>query len=189
MAGSRLEKFGTVFTRVRDLMRSKVVKPEDKPIWYDVYEAFPPKRDPLYVKPHTRHYNTKEDPVPQIWYSQDKVRAKFYELYGIGPRPLDLSKSNFVSTCQRFVDKYTELQSSIELDEAALLEETGKVLLTEGVLLRKRGVSSVLAESRDPVLELKLKDVLGEQQSASTDVKETAENTTQDLDLSSTRTL
>uniref|UniRef100_A0A8C5DQU7 Small ribosomal subunit protein mS23 n=1 Tax=Gouania willdenowi TaxID=441366 RepID=A0A8C5DQU7_GOUWI len=146
MAGSRLEKFGTVFTRVRDLMRSKVVKPEDKPIWYDVYEAFPPKRDPLYVKPHTRHYNTKEDPVPQIWYSQDKVRAKFYELYGIGPRPLDLSKSNFVSTCQRFVDKYTELQSSIELDEAALLEETGKVLLTEGVLLRKRGVSSVVVE-------------------------------------------
>lgn len=28
---------------------------------------------------------------------------KFYEQYGMGPRPFDLSKSNFVSTCQRYV--------------------------------------------------------------------------------------
>lgn len=28
---------------------------------------------------------------------------RFYEQYGMGPRPLDLSKSNFVSTCQKYV--------------------------------------------------------------------------------------
>lgn len=28
---------------------------------------------------------------------------KFYEQYGTGPRPFELSKSNFVSTCQRYV--------------------------------------------------------------------------------------
>uniref|UniRef100_G3N5G9 Small ribosomal subunit protein mS23 n=1 Tax=Gasterosteus aculeatus TaxID=69293 RepID=G3N5G9_GASAC len=165
MAGSRLEKFGTVFTRVRDLMRSGVIKPLEKPIWYDVYEAFPPKRDPLHVKPHTRPVTKKQETVPEIFYKEDEVRAKFYVKYGTGPRPLDLSKSNFVSTCQRFVDKYTELKSHGELQDSALFEEAGKALLKEGIMLRRRGARLVEAESRDPVLELKLTDMLAEQQS------------------------
>ncbi|XP_071327640.1 small ribosomal subunit protein mS23 isoform X1 [Trachinotus anak] len=178
MAGSRLEKFGTVFTRVRDLMRSGVIRPSEKPIWYDVYQAFPPKRDPLHVKPHFRPSTKKQDAVPEIFYREDEVRAKFYEQYGAGTRPFDLSKSNFVSTCQRFVDKYTELRSRREMDDSALFEETGKALLTEGVVLRRRGAPSVAAESRDPVLELKLTDMLAEQQSVGADSKETVDHST-----------
>ncbi|XP_040901492.1 28S ribosomal protein S23, mitochondrial [Toxotes jaculatrix] len=179
MAGSRLEKLGTVFTRVRDLMRSGVIKPSEKPIWYDVYQAFPPKRDPLYVKPHTRATVKKKETVPEIFYREDEVRAKFYEQYGGGSRTFDLSKSNFVSTCQRFVDKYTELKSHSDLDESALFEETGKRLLAEGIVLRRRGAPPVSAESRDPVLELKLTDMLAEQQSVGADSKETEDQTTQ----------
>ncbi|XP_022625020.1 28S ribosomal protein S23, mitochondrial isoform X2 [Seriola dumerili] len=177
MAGSRLEKFGTVFTRVRDLMRSGVIKPSEKPVWYDVYQAFPPKRDPLHVKPHFRPSTKKQETVPEIFYREDEVRAKFYERYGAG-RPLDLAKSNFVSTCQRFVDKHTELKSRSELDDSALFEETGKALLAEGVVLRRRGAPPVAAESRDPVLELKLTDMLAEQQSAGVDSKETVDHST-----------
>ncbi|KAE8295718.1 28S ribosomal protein S23, mitochondrial [Larimichthys crocea] len=165
MAGSRLERFGTVFTRVRDLMHSGVIKPTEKPIWYDVYRAFPPKRDPLYVKPQSRTFTKKQEAVPEIFYREDEVRAKFYEKYGTGARPFDLSKSNFVSTCQRFVDKYSALKSNSELDDSALFEQTGKVLLAEGVVLRKRGAPPVSAESRDPVLQLKLKDMFAELQS------------------------
>ncbi|XP_039978950.1 28S ribosomal protein S23, mitochondrial [Xiphias gladius] len=178
MAGSRLERFGTVFTRVRDLMRSGVIKPTEKPIWYDVYQAFPPKRDPLHVKPHARLSTKKQETVPEILYREDEVRAKFYEQYGGGPRPLDLSKSNFVSTCQRFVDKYTELKSHRKLDDSALFEQTGKALLTEGIVLRRRGALPVSPESRDPVLELKLTDMLAEQQSVGADSKETKDHTT-----------
>ncbi|CAB1348065.1 unnamed protein product [Coregonus sp. 'balchen'] len=58
MAGSRLEKFGTVFTR--DLMRSGVVKQSDKPIWYDVYKTFPPKKDTLYVRQWPRSMGRKK---------------------------------------------------------------------------------------------------------------------------------
>ncbi|TDH14732.1 hypothetical protein EPR50_G00023380 [Perca flavescens] len=177
MAGSRLERFGTVFTRVRDLMRSGVIKPSEKPIWYDVYEAFPPKRDPLHVKPHTRPSTKKQETVPEIFYREDEARAKFYEHYGTGPRPFDLSKSSFVSTCQRFVDKYTELQSRSELDGSALFEETGKALLSEGIVLRRRGAPPVSAESRDPLLELKLTEMLAEQQSLSADSEETTHST------------
>ncbi|XP_070762415.1 small ribosomal subunit protein mS23 [Enoplosus armatus] len=178
MAGSRLERFGTVFTRVRDLMRSGVMKPTEKPIWYDVYEAFPPKRDPLYVKPHTRPCTKKQEAVPEIFYGEDEVRAKFYKQYGMGPRPFDLSKSNFVSPCQRFVDKYTELKSLNELDDSALFEETGKALLADGILLRRRGAPPASAETRDPVRELKLTDMLAEQQPVGAGNKETVENNT-----------
>ncbi|XP_067364675.1 28S ribosomal protein S23, mitochondrial isoform X2 [Channa argus] len=181
MAGSRLERFGTVFTRVRDLMRSGVIKPTEKPIWYDVYEAFPPKRAPLHVKPHTRPSIKKEETVPKIFYREDEVRAKFYEQYGTGPRPLDLSKPSFVSTCQRFLDKYMELKSQSELDDSALFEETGKALLREGVVLRRKGVPPVAAETRDLVLNLKLKDMLAEQQSVDTYSDKTKEHTTQTL--------
>ncbi|XP_024136151.1 28S ribosomal protein S23, mitochondrial [Oryzias melastigma] len=165
MAGSRLERFGTVFSRVRDLMRSGVIQKADKPIWYDVYEAFPPKREPLYVKKQFRPAVNKQDSVPEIFYREDEVRAKFYEQYGMGSRPLDLSKPNFVSTCQRFVTKFYELKSRSNLSDSALFEETGKALLSEGVILKRRGL--VPGESsRDTVLDSKLTDMLEEQQHA-----------------------
>uniref|UniRef100_A0A8C7XDA0 Small ribosomal subunit protein mS23 n=1 Tax=Oryzias sinensis TaxID=183150 RepID=A0A8C7XDA0_9TELE len=165
MAGSRLERFGTVFSRVRDLMRSGVIQKADKPIWYDVYEVFPPKREPLYVKQQSRPAVNKQDPVPEIFYREDEVRAKFYEQYGTGPRPLDLSNPNFVSTCQRFVTKFNELRNHSDLSDSALFEETGKALLSEGVVLKRRG--AVPAESsRDAVLDLKLTDMLAELQNA-----------------------
>lgn len=175
MAGSRLERFGTVFSRVRDLMRSGVIKQSQKPIWYDVYEAFPPKRDPLHVKPLSRPSTTKQETVPDIFYREDEVRAKFYEQYGSGPRAFELSKSNFVSMCQRFVDKHTELKSSSELEGSALFEATAKALLADGLLLRRKGGLNV---SRDPVLELRLTDMLAEQQSVDADSEDTTEVTT-----------
>ncbi|KAM3616793.1 uncharacterized protein V6R79_023595 [Siganus canaliculatus] len=186
MAGSRLEKFGTVYTRVRDLMRSGVMKPSEKPLWYDVYRAFPPKREPLSAKTNSSPWAKKEDTVPEILYSEDKVRARFYEHYGTGPRPFDVSKSNFVSTCQRFVDKYSELaQGHSELDESSLFEETGKALLAEGIVLKRRGAPVGSSESRDSVLELKLTDMLEEQQSSNAESKETVDPTTHTTDPSS----
>ncbi|KAM6970124.1 small ribosomal subunit protein mS23 [Aplochiton taeniatus] len=167
MAGSRLEKFGTVFTRVRDLMRSGVVKESEKPIWYDVYMAFPPKKEPLYVKPVTKVYGKKQVEVPEIFYKEDEIRSKFYEAYGTGPRAFELNKPDFVSNCQRFVEKYTELESRGEVQETALFEATAKAMLAQGVVLRRRGMPGVAPEARDPVLGMSLTDMLAEQQTAS----------------------
>lgn len=175
MAGSRLEKVGTVFSRVRNLMRSGVMKPHEKPIWFDVYEAFPPKRDPLYVKPHTRPRINRPETVPDIFYSEDLIRAKFYQVYGSGPRALELSRSNFVSVCQRFVEEYEELQKSSDLDEDALFEETGKRLLAQGITLRRRGASAqVEPQRRQPQSDQKLADMFAEQSSPSTEEETTA---------------
>ncbi|KAI5626090.1 28S ribosomal protein S23, mitochondrial [Silurus asotus] len=138
MAGSRVEKVGTVFTRVRDLMRSGVVKESNKPVWFDVYTAFPPKRDPVYVKPVRRVRRKTEENVPEIFYKEDEIRAKFYQMYGNGPKAFDLTKTGFVSTCQRFVEKYSELESRGDLKPETLLDETAKALLADGVVLRRR---------------------------------------------------
>ncbi|MBN3299785.1 RT23 protein, partial [Amia calva] len=123
--------------RVRDLMRSGVVKQANKPLWYDVYAAFPPKREPLYEKP-TQRFGKVVDPVPDIFYSEDSIRAKFFEVFGNGPKAFDLAKSSSVSSSQWFVEKYRELERQGELDEEALFEETAKHLLSEGIMLRRR---------------------------------------------------
>ncbi|MBN3322570.1 RT23 protein, partial [Atractosteus spatula] len=157
---------------VRDLMRAGVVKEGDRPLWYDVYVAFPPKKEPLYQKPISS-FGKVADKVPDILYKEDNIRAKFYEVYGNGPRVLDLTKTSFVSTSQKFVEKYQELENQGALGEEELFEETGKALLAEGIFLRRRGIpmvvpqgsgGSVELESRDPVLEMKLTDMLAEQQ-------------------------
>lgn len=158
MAGSRLERYGTVFTRVRDLLRSGVMKPSEKPVWFDVYKAFPPKKEPLYVKPAHTPWLKNQETVPTIFYKEDAIRAKFYRQYFPG-RPYDLSKSNFVSTCQRFVDKYLELQSRGEFEDSALFEETAKALLADGIVLRRKGDPPVSAEFRN----LNLKEILAEE--------------------------
>ncbi|KAI1893408.1 hypothetical protein AGOR_G00123420 [Albula goreensis] len=184
MAGSRLEKFGTVFTRVRDLMRAGVVKQKDKPIWYDIYAAFPPKREPLYVKPVNKIYGKVTDSVPDIFYKEDIIRAKFFQVYGNGPRAFDLSRPNSVSTCQRFVEKYQELEAQGQLEEEALFEAAGKALLAEGLILRRKGSTAVAPDSRDPLLKMKLTDMLAEQQTeASSETHmETAEPTQTQVD-------
>jgi small subunit ribosomal protein S23 len=41
----RTNKEVLLIHRVRGLLRSGALKEEDKPVWYDVYTAFPPKYD------------------------------------------------------------------------------------------------------------------------------------------------
>lgn len=64
-----------MINRVRDLIRSGVIKPKEKPLWYDVYKTFPPKRAPLHVKPVTSPSAKKQETVPEIFYSEDKIRT------------------------------------------------------------------------------------------------------------------
>ncbi|XP_004645349.1 28S ribosomal protein S23, mitochondrial [Octodon degus] len=152
MAGSRLETVGSVFARVRDLLRAGVLK--EKPLWLDIYKAFPPLREPVFRRPRLR-YGKAKALVQDILYHEDRIRAKFYSAYGSGQKAFDLFNPNFKSTCQRFVEKYTELQNRGETDEEKLFVETGKALLAEGVILRRvgearaqQGGSHVLARSQ-----------------------------------------
>ncbi len=56
-------------------MRAGVVKHEERPVWFDVYAAFPPKREPLYEKPVRPRKIHAADTVPEILYKEDEIRA------------------------------------------------------------------------------------------------------------------
>ncbi|XP_063148284.1 small ribosomal subunit protein mS23 [Candoia aspera] len=154
MAESRLEKLGSIFTRVQNLLRSGAMRKAQKPIWYDVYAAFPPLREPIYRNPRPL-LGKVTDTVPPILYPEDQIRAKFYDVYGTGSGIFELARSNYISPCQRFVEKYNELKKQGEMDEDLLFAETGKALLAEGLILSRKGKKvAQMPPSALPVLEL-----------------------------------
>ena len=75
MAQSRLELIGTIYSRVTGLIKSGAIKSEQIPLWYSVYETFPPKYEPRFDR-------VDEKPVRKILYQEDIIRAKYYRTYG-----------------------------------------------------------------------------------------------------------
>ncbi|ELT90724.1 hypothetical protein CAPTEDRAFT_48258, partial [Capitella teleta] len=126
MAGSRAEKIGTVFTRVTGLLRSGALKHDDRPLWYDVMAAFPPSTEPKYDRLKL------QQPPRNILYPEDNIRAKFSMAYS-SPGVYDMRNPNDKSICQKFVDKYREIEKSTT--EGDIFEATAKALEAEGIHL------------------------------------------------------
>ncbi|XP_005091239.1 28S ribosomal protein S23, mitochondrial [Aplysia californica] len=122
MAGSRRESVGSILTRLQGLLRAGAMKAEDRPIWYDIVKAKPPKP----VPPHRE--------VQKILYPEDFVRARFYKTYA-DPGATVLSNENSKSIPQKFVDRYLELHGKGETEPSRLFEETTQSLAAEGVRL------------------------------------------------------
>uniref|UniRef100_UPI00358E9413 small ribosomal subunit protein mS23 isoform X2 n=1 Tax=Myxine glutinosa TaxID=7769 RepID=UPI00358E9413 len=142
---TRMYKVGSIYSRIQGLMRAGVLKYENRPLWFDVYKAFPPECEPLYQK---RPLDEDKDDVREILYPEDEIRAIFFATYGNGPKAYDLTNPKFVSSCQRFVNKYQELEKAGEHSTDTLFEVTIRALLTEGVLLRRRGFSTAHAKAK-----------------------------------------
>ncbi|XP_066250175.1 small ribosomal subunit protein mS23 [Euwallacea similis] len=119
MAGSRLEKIGTIYTRVTGLIQSKALNWEDRPLWYDIYSKFPPKEEPSYDRPVP---NIK---LRQIFYEDDKIRAIFHRNNKkIGTVHL---LSNTSSLTQRFIETYKKVKEQYKdqnVPEEHLYKET-----------------------------------------------------------------
>ncbi|KAL3285900.1 hypothetical protein HHI36_000420 [Cryptolaemus montrouzieri] len=112
MANSRLEKIGTIYTRAAGLIKSGAKRWEDRPLWFDVYEAFPPKEEPKYDRPSP---NLK---LQQIFYDEDKIRAMFHKANkNIGS--IDLFKSQSSTLTQRFIECYRKIDEKYEGKEDA----------------------------------------------------------------------
>ncbi|KAI0229236.1 28S ribosomal protein S23, mitochondrial [Lamellibrachia satsuma] len=129
MAGSRAEKVGSIFTRVQGLLRAGALKEIDKPIWYNVYAAFPPMEEPKYER-----RISIQDPV-NILYKEDFIRAQFYKAYGT-PDVVDMTDNNTSSVCKRFVEKYWQVEGTGGHEEQDTFEMTAAALREEGVALR-----------------------------------------------------
>ncbi|XP_063987143.1 small ribosomal subunit protein mS23 [Diachasmimorpha longicaudata] len=104
MAQSRLERIGTIYSRVSSLIKGGAMKPEDRPLWFDLYTAFPPKVEPRYdrVAPNI--------PVRDIFYKEDPIRAKFHREHG--RLTMNLQSHGTQSQTQKFLHVYNELAKS-----------------------------------------------------------------------------
>ncbi|KXJ23376.1 28S ribosomal protein S23, mitochondrial [Exaiptasia diaphana] len=112
MAGARHLR-GTIFTRVSNLLRSGAI--QDKPVWFDVMETFPPL---LPTK-----INRKPEPgrVKKLEYPEDFFRRKFYSTYQTyGVLNLKEGVQQSSTDCERFVEKCQEFVSQGMSEDEAL---------------------------------------------------------------------
>lgn len=58
-----------MYFRVSGLLHGGALKRENKPVWYDVYQVFPPKIDPSWdaIRPMPE--------IKEIFYPEDTIRA------------------------------------------------------------------------------------------------------------------
>ncbi|CAL8071892.1 unnamed protein product [Calicophoron daubneyi] len=75
MLGSRREKFASIFRRMESLIERGAMSYEQRPLWYDVYKAFPPKVEPTYGRPVPPAH------VRDILYQEDLERSEAFRRY------------------------------------------------------------------------------------------------------------
>ena len=175
MAQTRLEKIGTIYSRLLGLYKSGAAKHENRPIWFDIYEAFPPKYEPRWDR-HQLNYGTGGNvailgPPSKILYKEDVIRAQFYKVFGgegqeILPGEIGDNKRKIKIThnlfdndteniAQKFINKYYELEKTTPVassSERNLFRETVEALELEGISLlnpRQHIVETNESEGKD----------------------------------------
>ncbi|XP_037092730.1 probable 28S ribosomal protein S23, mitochondrial [Pollicipes pollicipes] len=160
MAQTRLEKIGTIFTRVSGLIRSGSMHRDDRPLWYDVYEAFPPRLEPRFDRP------VKAVPVRPIFYQEDAVRARFQREFG-SPGVLRLRGSpdgQPASVCDEFVERCDALRRAAPASsEDELFEAAADALRAEGVKLGRSAGGESQAPPPPAAPALRVADLFEEQ--------------------------
>ena len=158
MAQTRMEKIGTIYSRLLGLYKSGAAKYENRPLWFDIYESFPPKYEPRWDR-HQLSYGTggnvaKLGPPRKILYKEDVVRAQFFKVFGAEDQDLvggelretdrklqhtyNLFETEKDNIAQKFVDKYYELENTTPVGasrERNIFRETVDTLELEGINL------------------------------------------------------
>ncbi|XP_062589818.1 small ribosomal subunit protein mS23-like [Saccostrea cucullata] len=107
MASSRGQFLGTIYKRTQGLIRSGALRREKIPIWYNVYEAFPP----LDTFDAERKEPDISSRIKRINYPEDLIRIKFYDEYST-PEVVNL-ESNVDTLSQKFAKCYIAKKSSM----------------------------------------------------------------------------
>ncbi|XP_064071994.1 small ribosomal subunit protein mS23 [Vanessa tameamea] len=113
MATSRLERIGTIFSRTEGLLLRGAMKPDDRPLWFDIYKAFPPTTEPKFARP-----KPENKPIRQILYKEDILRAKFHAKgHGLSSNMFSLNETYTKKLIQKFEQLKSESISEEELIE------------------------------------------------------------------------
>lgn len=117
------------------------MRPEDKPIWYNVYKAFPPKLEPRYDRPATQM-----DVIP-IFYKEDQIRARFHK--EIRQTQTIHFNSLKTSETQMFIEIYNKLAAQGPLSDDKIFETAVEMLnenLNQLRLERTSGIDEIKSE-------------------------------------------
>ncbi|OQV22329.1 putative 28S ribosomal protein S23, mitochondrial [Hypsibius exemplaris] len=145
MAESRLRNLGTVFTRIKGLIRGGAMKFEDRPLWYDVYEAFPPKLTPTAERP------TVFKEIKDIMYPEDIIRAHFYKHFS-SPGVINLVSPTGHTLSQKFVDTFLELAKDSRIPRNQLVQAALDEMAAQGTPLESEAnVDIDYRKAGDPV--------------------------------------
>nr|CAB3264001.1 28S ribosomal protein S23, mitochondrial-like [Phallusia mammillata] len=141
--GVRLHRYANIYLRTKSLLLSGMLKHEKRPLWYDVYEAFPPVKEPKYVpdpSPDNFGLNTFVDDVPKIFYHEDWVRAMLVKNrleesdYFRKNRLLSMLEDETLvaSFSQKFVAQYRAFEQTFKsLSKEELFQKTHDFFLQE----------------------------------------------------------
>ncbi|XP_046390129.1 28S ribosomal protein S23, mitochondrial [Ischnura elegans] len=143
MAWSRLEKVGTIFSRVNGLIRAGALKEEDTPLWFEFYKRFPPLDEPKFDRP------AKDVTVRKIFYPEDVVRAKFYKKHGEYVRE-NLADHAAVTKCQHFIEIHGSLKDQGTLEETEIFDKAAEMLGLKSASEIK-GMDESAGDSKDGV--------------------------------------
>jgi len=114
---SRLEKVGTIYSRILGFQKTGAADYDKRPLWFDVYQAFPPKYEPRWDR-HVLNYGAGSNVAAmgkptKILYREDTVRAQFYKVFFAE----DLAKQDQTRIKERFPPIYNETFNLIENKE------------------------------------------------------------------------
>ncbi|XP_041978138.1 28S ribosomal protein S23, mitochondrial [Aricia agestis] len=149
MATSRLERIGTIFSRMEALLKQGAIKVDDRPLWYDIYKAFPPIVEPKFARPPPENKT-----IRPILYKEDVVRAKFHAKgHGISTNLLVPSGE---TQTKRLLQKYEALKSEgvaedeiIEKSVTAVSKERPEFEKEENVRVNKESATAQVLEGAD----------------------------------------
>ncbi|CAF0783970.1 unnamed protein product [Didymodactylos carnosus] len=106
---SRLWKFGSIYSRVCGLIEGGQMKPNDRPLWLDVYKHYPPHREPRYLSLTEGNTPSSYDP-PKLLYEEDKIRAQYYSDVDDNEIIKLQSTNNRKTRSQIFIEQYSQLK-------------------------------------------------------------------------------
>ncbi|XP_054163731.1 probable 28S ribosomal protein S23, mitochondrial [Oppia nitens] len=134
MAGNRIHRFGTIFSRMEGLLKSGAVSKESKPIWFDVYQSFRP-----HIQPKLNRPVDDDQHIQDIVYPEDYIRARFYAQYGSVGLIDGLNQINrsYKSVSQKFIDNYISIAKSDDtLTDDQLFAMASDAITKDGIRLK-----------------------------------------------------
>ncbi|KAF6770061.1 hypothetical protein AHF37_11736 [Paragonimus kellicotti] len=115
------------------MLKNGALAHENRPVWYDVYKAFPPRVEPVYSRP------VPANSVRDILYLEDIERSEAFRRYQrLGLINLFKVTDNR-STLSRLISKCKQIRKmKADITEDQLLSTVEEELQKDGVLLNRK---------------------------------------------------